>query len=67
MSPQRHLAAILFADIMGFTGVMQQNEELALKLRDKLNKKIEVEAAKSIGMLLKISGDAVPCSFDNAV
>jgi eukaryotic-like serine/threonine-protein kinase len=67
MSTQRRLAAILFADITGFTTVMGEDEELALKLRDKLKKKIESEVAKANGRLLKFSGDGVLCSFDSAI
>lgn len=39
MPPTRQLAAIMFADSMGYTFFMQEDEVLALPLRDKLKKK----------------------------
>ena len=42
MIQSRQLAAIMFADIVGYTALMQNDEELTLKLRNKLKKKLEM-------------------------
>jgi adenylate cyclase len=66
MSSSRQLAAIMFADIMGFTAIMQEDEALALRLREKLKKKLEAETSLHDGRIIKFSGDGAPCSFDSA-
>lgn len=38
MTQTRHLAAIMFADIIGFTSIMEKDETLALSLRGKMKK-----------------------------
>ncbi|HLK30962.1 MAG TPA: SUMF1/EgtB/PvdO family nonheme iron enzyme, partial [Puia sp.] len=66
MPPTRQLAAIMFADIMGFTAMMQEDESLAMRLREKLKTKIESEIILHKGKVIKFSGDGVLCSFDSA-
>lgn len=63
----RQLAAIMFADIAGFTALMQENEALALELRNKLKNKLETEIAIHGGRVIKYSGDGALCSFDSAI
>ncbi|MGZ8558845.1 MAG: SUMF1/EgtB/PvdO family nonheme iron enzyme [Chitinophagaceae bacterium] len=66
MPQSRHLAAIMFADIMGFTAIMEKDEELALQLREKMKKKLEAEVSIHGGRIIKFSGDGALCSFDSA-
>ncbi len=66
MSSSRQLAAIMFADIMGFTAIMHEDEALALQLREKLKKKLEAETSLHGGRIIKFSGDGALCSFDSA-
>jgi len=66
MSQTRQLAAIMFADIMGYTAIMQADETLAMKLRDKLKAVLESETHIHKGKILKISGDGALCIFDSA-
>ena len=66
MAPIRQLAAILFADIMGFTALMGDDEELALSLREKLKGKLEAEAREHNGRIVKFMGDGALCSFTSA-
>ncbi len=63
----RQLAAILFADIMGYTALMQEDEEQALLLRYKLKGKIEKELALHNGRLMDFRGDGAVCCFSSAI
>ncbi|MEO5674470.1 MAG: tetratricopeptide repeat protein [Chitinophagales bacterium] len=67
MSQTRKLAAILFADIEGYTRLMQGDEAYAIALRDKLKKTLENQMALHGGRLHKWSGDGGLCSFSSAV
>jgi len=66
--PQTHqLAAILFADIVGYTAIMQEDERKAIQFRDKFKKSLESEVILRGGRVLKYTGDGALCSFDSAV
>ncbi|MEP6596826.1 MAG: adenylate/guanylate cyclase domain-containing protein, partial [Ginsengibacter sp.] len=67
MSQSRQLAAIMFADIVGYTALMQEDEELALQLRHKLKKKLEEEVIAHYGRILAFKGDGALCSFSSAI
>lgn len=67
MPPTRQLAAILFADIVGYTAMMQDDERSTLDLRDKFKNKLEAEAALHGGKIIKFSGDGALCSFDSTI
>ena len=56
----------MFADIVGFTALMEEDEDLALKYRDKLKKKLETEVNIHGGRIIKFSGDGALCSFESA-
>jgi len=66
MSQTRQLAAIMFADIVGFTALMQEDETLALQLRNKMKQKLDAEINLHKGKIIKFSGDGALCSFDSA-
>lgn len=63
----RKISAIMFADIMGYTALMQKDESLALSYRDKLKSKLESEISQHGGRIIKFSGDGALCSFDSAL
>jgi class 3 adenylate cyclase len=63
----RQLAAIMFADIMGYTALMENDEDLALRLREKMKQKLEAEINIHKGRIIKWMGDGVLCSFDSAI
>lgn len=66
--PKTHqLAAILFADIVGYSAIMQEDEHKAILFRDKLRKSLESEVILRGGRVLKYTGDGALCSFDSAV
>ncbi|MFI5135603.1 MAG: adenylate/guanylate cyclase domain-containing protein, partial [Chitinophagales bacterium] len=67
MSNTRQLAAILFADIEGYTALMQADEANANLLRDKLKKTLEKEIVNYDGRILKLSGDGALCIFNSAI
>lgn len=67
MSQSRQLAAIMFADIVGYTAMMQEDEALTLNLRDKFKNKLETEVALHGGTVVKFSGDGALCSFGSAI
>ena len=67
MPTTRQLAAILFADIQGFTALMQDDEVKANLLREKLKKNLEQQVASHNGRILKLSGDGALCIFNSAI
>jgi adenylate cyclase len=67
MPSMRQLAAIMFADIAGYTAMMQEDEELALELRNKLQKKLEAEVNTHQGRILDFRGDGALCSFTSTI
>ncbi len=66
MQQNRQLAAIMFADIVGYTALMHEDESNALMLRDKMKQKLDAEITLHRGRLIKFSGDGALCSFDSA-
>lgn len=66
MPQSRQLAAILFADVKGYTALMQDDEARAMRLKDKFKNKLETELALHGGRLIKFSGDGALCSFGSA-
>ncbi|MFT6186231.1 MAG: signal transduction histidine kinase/class 3 adenylate cyclase [Cryomorphaceae bacterium] len=67
MSESRQLSAIMFADIVGFSGLMQSDEKRALELRQKLKDELESAIEKYDGRIVKWMGDGVICTFNSAV
>jgi len=66
MTQARQLAAILFADIMSYTALMQEDEQLALQFREKMKQKMNAEVSLHKGKIIKWMGDGALCSFDSA-
>jgi len=64
---QRQLAAIMFTDMVGYTALMQQNEQLAIQKRDRSKKIFEESLAKHDGKLLQYYGDGTMSIFSSAV
>ncbi len=57
MNQSRQLAAIMFADIVGYTALMQEDEELALELREKFKAKLIEQTIAHNGRILEFKGD----------
>ena len=66
MAQTRQLAAIVFADIVGFTALMEEDEQKAMRLREKFKTKLSAEVSLHGGKIIKFSGDGALCSFDSA-
>ena len=67
MSLSRQLAAIMFADIAGYTAMMQEDEALALQLRNKLHEKLEEQVSLEHGRILELRGDGALCCFTSTI
>ena len=64
---KRQLAAILFADIVGYTTLMQTNEELALSNLQKFKKELEIQIPKNQGEIIQFYGDGCLAIFNSSV
>lgn len=67
MSTSRQLAAFLFADIQGYTALMQRDEATAILLRDKFQRTLEKEIKLRGGRIATFSGDGALCVFKSAI
>src|SRR6186713_1195823 len=67
MSLTRRLAAILFADIEGYTAIMHRDEILAEAIAEKFHKHLVEQVALHNGRVQKWNGDGAFCSFESAV
>jgi TolB-like protein/class 3 adenylate cyclase len=67
MPSTRQLAAIMFTDMLGFTALMQQDEQLAIDKRDRVNKIFERELKNNNGKLLQNYGDGTLSIFSSAI
>lgn len=66
-SKNRKLAAILFADIVGYTAIMQQDEAHAIHLLEQYNQILATTLDHQNGQLLQDLGDGSLCLFDSAI
>lgn len=63
----RQLAAILFADMVGYTALMQENEHLARQKRQRMKAVLEQSVAEHGGRILHYYGDGCLCLFHSAI
>lgn len=63
----RQLAAILFADMTGYTALMQENEQLAREKRVRLKQVLESVIAAHHGKILQYYGDGSLSIFSSAI
>ncbi len=66
MSQTRQLAAIMFTDIVGYTSMMQANEEKAVAVIKHYNSSLEKLVSRYSGRVLNYYGDGSLCIFPNA-
>ena len=63
----RQLAAILFADMTGYTALMQENEQLARNKRRRLKEVLESTVNQYNGKILQYYGDGSLSIFNSAI
>ena len=63
----RQLAAVMFTDMVGYTALMQENEEKARSSRDRHRKVLERHIQDNQGTILQYFGDGTLCVFDSAI
>ncbi|MGZ8525331.1 MAG: adenylate/guanylate cyclase domain-containing protein [Chitinophagaceae bacterium] len=66
MSQSRQLAAIMFTDIVGYTAMMQQDEQKAVAVIKHYNATLEKWVAHYNGQVLNYYGDGSLCIFSSA-
>ena len=67
MPQSRQLTAIMFADIAGYTAMMQEDEVLAMQVRGKFKKILEEEIVAHKGQILELRGDGSLCIFNSTI
>ena len=60
------LSAVLFADIAGYTAMMQEDEKTALQLINKFKKDIEKQTEKFNGRIVQYYGDGCLLTFESS-
>src|SRR5205809_4427058 len=63
----RQLAAILFADMVGYTALMQENEQLARLQRKRLKEVLEATISRYNGKVVQYYGDGSLSIFNSAI
>jgi len=66
MSQSRQLGAIMFADIMGFTAMMEENEAAASLCRSRLRNTLQSACTSWNGRIVELTGDGGLCIFQSA-
>ncbi len=67
ITPTHQLAAIMFTDIEGYTALMQQNEEKAIRYRSRHREVFESITQKYMGKILQYYGDGTLSTFGSAI
>jgi len=67
LSSTRKLAAIMFTDIQGYTSMMQENEQYAVRIRDHHREIFNSTTAQFNGKILQYFGDGTLSIFDSAI
>ena len=67
MSPVRQLAAIMFTDMVGYTALMQKDEQLAKKMRDRHRSVLQSLISNHNGKILQYYGDGTLSTFGSVV
>jgi class 3 adenylate cyclase len=63
----RVLSAIIFADIEGFSALMQEDEKRAIEYRNKFKSKLEENLDKYEGKIIQFYGDGALLTFSSGL
>ncbi len=63
----RKLAVVLFADIVGYTALMQSDESLALSKLEQFKQELDKQIPANKGEIIQFYGDGCLCVFDSSV
>ena len=63
----RQLSAVMFADIQGYTALMQENEWDAMIIRNKFQEVLENACKTHNGRIAELSGDGALCIFSSDI
>lgn len=63
----RMLAAVMFTDMVGYTSLMQENEERAKLLRDRYRKVLEEKVFEHLGKVVHYFGDGALTIFGSVI
>jgi class 3 adenylate cyclase/TolB-like protein len=66
-SRQRQLVAIMFTDIVGYTSLMQQDEQKAIEYRERHREVFDSTTKKYKGRILQYFGDGTLSTFPSAI
>jgi len=66
MTEHRQLAVVLFADIVGYTALMQKDEQLALQIMQRFKDELFQEVKDQEGKIIQYFGDGCLAVFSNA-
>lgn len=64
---ERQVATILFADIVGYTALMQENEQLAMTKLQQFKAQLEANVFNYKGEIIQFYGDGCLVLFDNSI
>ena len=64
MSKRRKLAAILFADIEGYSALMQADEVFASQILRRFQRQLEAQVSRRKGRVVNFYGDGALCIFE---
>ena len=67
MSRHRQLAAIMFTDLQGYTSMMQEDEDRAIRIRERHREVFNRITKKHKGKILQYYGDGTLSIFDSAI
>jgi adenylate cyclase len=64
---KRKLAVVMFTDMVGYTALMQENEQKARQDRDRHRQILEQSIPQNSGRIVQYFGDGTMCVFDSAI
>ena len=67
MESSHRLAVVMFADIVGYTAMMQSNEEMALGVMSHFRESIQTRSEEHLGRIIQFYGDGCLLIFNSSL